>query len=302
MDNEIFYRPTKAIINLEAIRENVKSLRKYLRKETSIIAVVKADGYGHGDVESARTALEAGATMVSVATPDEAVRLRKYGISGDILVMAPSPVAFAKTAAALGITLAVSGVDWLVAIQREEFDRPLKVHMKIDSGMGRTGLRDIKTFCSILEVVEQSEQIILDGVFTHFSSADDGERRGTEEQYERFKEFVDLFPEKPRLVHASNSAATFLYPEYEFDAVRFGIGMYGIPPSEYVSERLPFQLKQSLSIESELVHVKQLEEDSPISYGGTYKTTEAEWIGTIPMGYADGLRRGLKRARCTYRR
>ena len=290
----MFYRPTKAIINLEAIKENVKSLKKYLGNKTSIIAVVKADGYGHGDVESARAALDAGATMVSVATPDEAVRLRKHGISGDILVMAPSPVSFATIAAELGITVAVSGVEWIEAILHEKFKTPLKIHIKIDCGMGRSGLVEANALHAIVEVVEQSEQVILDGVFTQFSCADDGHRSKTEKQYEVFAEFLDMFPEKPRLIHASNSAATFLYPEFALDAVRVGIAMYGIAPSEFVAKRLPFPLKRSLGIESELALVKKLKKDSTISYGATYKVAEDEWIGTIPIGYADGLRRGLR--------
>ena len=113
MPNRKFFRPTKAMINLDAVRDNIKALNDYLGNETSIIAVVKADGYGHGDVEIAQTAIEAGAKMVSVATPDEAVRLREFGISEDILVMGPSPADFAEMALDLNITVAISGVEWL---------------------------------------------------------------------------------------------------------------------------------------------------------------------------------------------
>jgi len=289
-----FYRPTKAIVNLEAIRENVRSLKRYLGNETSIIAVVKADGYGHGSVESARAALEAGAAMVSVATPDEAVELRKHGIDGDILVMATSPVEFAETAASLNITVSIPGLDWLKALRREQLEKPLKVHVKIDCGMGRSGLREQDELQSVFELLEQDEKIVLDGAFMHFSCADEECRSATEEQYERFMALIKLFPKKPRLVHASNSAATLLYPEYALDAVRVGIGLYGIAPSDFVQGRLPFELKRSLTIESELVQVKKMKKDSSISYGATYKTTGEEWIGTLPIGYADGLRRGLR--------
>lgn len=210
--------------------------------------------------------------------------------------MAPSPVIFAKKAAELGITVAVSGVEWLQAAlqNREQFEKPLKIHIEIDCGMGRTGLRDAAALHAIVEVLKQSEQVVLDGVFTHFPCADDGVRSTTEDQYRLFKELVGLLPTRPRLVHAANSAATFLYPEFALDSVRVGIGLYGIAPSEFVAQRLPFQLKRALTIESELAHVKRLKKDSPISYGATYKTAENEWIGTIPMGYADGLRRGLR--------
>ena len=116
MENSIYYRPTQAIVNLDAIRGNIARLQQYLATGTSVIAVVKADGYGHGEVEVARAAFEAGVEMVSVATPDEAVQLRKAGITGDILVMGPSPTAFAKTAAELDITIAVSNAEWLQVV------------------------------------------------------------------------------------------------------------------------------------------------------------------------------------------
>lgn len=296
MESTAYYRPTKARVNLDAIKENIRSLKRHLGTETSIIAVVKANGYGHGDVEIARAVLEAGAEMVSVATPDEAVRLRENGIAGDILVMAPTPITFAKTAARLDITIAVSGDKWLEEVSQvqEQFGNPLKIHMKIDCGMGRVGLRDAQTLHAMVARINQSENIILDGVFTHFPCADNGCQSTTDEQSEVFKEFVALLPEKPRLVHASNSAAALLYSEYAFDAVRFGIGLYGIAPSAYVGANLPFKLQRSLSVESELTYVKELPKGSGVSYGATYKTTTDEWIGTIPIGYADGLRRGLR--------
>ncbi|MBO1910674.1 alanine racemase, partial [Microvirga sp. 3-52] len=112
--------------------------------------------------------------------------------------------------------------------------------------------------------------------------------------YANFMNFVALFPKKPRLVHASNSAATLLYPDYKLDAIRFGIGLYGIAPSEYVGKKLPFALKRALSLETELAHVKRLEKGASVSYGATYQSLDDEWIGTLPIGYADGLRRGLR--------
>jgi alanine racemase len=296
MEDSIHYRPTQAIVDLEAIRTNVRNLKEYLGSETAVIAVVKADGYGHGEVEVAQAAFEAGAEMVSVATPDEAVRLRVAGISGDILVMGPSPLIFAEKAAELGIILMVSSAEWLQSAVdvSKNFVQQLKIHVKVDSGMGRIGLRDAIALQSLISVVNGSKQILLDGIFTHFACADEENPESTKEQFSMFMELVKTLSEKPRLVHVSNSAATLLYPEYALDAVRFGIGLYGISPSEYVGGKLPFGLKRSLRIESELAYVKLLEAGNRISYGGTYETSNAEWIGTIPIGYADGLRRGLR--------
>lgn len=296
MEDSIHYRPTQAIVDLAAIRANVRNLKDYLGSETAVIAVVKADGYGHGEVEVAQAAFEAGAEMVSVATPDEAIRLRMAGISGDILVMGPSPLVFAEKAAELGIILTVSSAEWLQSALdvSEKFMQQLKIHVKIDSGMGRIGLRDEGTLRSLMSVVNSSKQVLLDGIFTHFACADEENTENTEEQFIKFMRLVQTLSEKPRLVHASNSAASLLYPEYALDAVRFGIGLYGIAPSEYVGGKLPFRLERSLRIESELAYVKLLEVGNRISYGGTYVTSSAEWIGTIPIGYADGLRRGLR--------
>lgn len=296
MRNSIHYRPTQVTVNLEAIKTNIRNLNQHAGSLTSVIAVVKANGYGHGDVEVAIAAFEAGVKMVSVATPDEAVRLRMAGISGDILVMGPSPTSFAAKAVELDIIITISTVEWLQATLNycEKFVKPLKIHVKIDSGMGRIGLRDAATLQAIVSIVECSEDVEMDGIFTHFSCADESNQERTEEQFAVFMKLVQALPVKPRLVHASNSAAALLYPEYGLDAVRFGIGLYGIASSGYVAEKLPFPLERSLQIESELVHIKYLEAGTPISYGGTYETTENEWIGTIPIGYADGLRRGLR--------
>ncbi len=296
MERAVCYRPTKANINVKAIKENIRSLQRYLKKETAIIAVVKANGYGHGDVETAQAAFETGAIMVAVATPDEAIALRDKGVKGDILVMAPVPCSFAEVAARLNITVTVADDQWLKDLLeiQTQFTAALKIHVKIDCGMGRVGLRDKKTLQAILDLIAQSNNILLDGVFTHFPCADLDCQKTTQEQYDLFNAFVNLLPTKPRLVHAANSAAALLYPEMGLDAVRFGIGMYGIAPSAYVAKNLPFKLMRPLRLESELTYVKKLPKGSSISYGATYITPEDEWIGTIPIGYADGLRRDLQ--------
>lgn len=290
------YRPTKMLVNLDAIRSTIRKLTEYLPEKTMTIAVVKANGYGHGDVEVALAAFEAGAGMVSVATPDEALRLRERGIKGDILVMGPSPVSFALIAAELGISVTVPDENWLLAVNARNWEvgMVLKVHVKIDSGMGRIGLRDKQSLELVVDTINNSEHFLFEGIFTHFASADEEDATGTRNQFEKFMELVGTLHEKPRLVHASNSAATLLYPEYALDAVRFGISMYGIAPSTYVEGKIPFHLERALTLETELAHVKKVPAGSFISYGATYETTEDEWIGTLPIGYADGLRRGLR--------
>src|SRR5690606_34718864 len=145
----------------------------------------------------------------------------------------------------------------------------------------------------IVEVFEENPRLCLAGAFTHFAHAEEKDSRKTEDQFNRFMELIGKIPQKPPLLHASNSAAALLYPEYALHAVRFGISLYGIAPSPYVEGQLPFELKKAFMLETELAYVKQLEKGSPISYGGTYETEQDEWIGTLPIGYADGLKRGL---------
>lgn len=293
---QMYYRPTKAYVNLHAIQENLMRLKQFLPRHTSVIAVVKADGYGHGEVEVAQAAIEAGARMVSVATPEEALHLRDEGIAADILVMGASPVQFAEEAALRRIQVTVSDAEWLrkaaQIVKGTSF--PLDVHVKIDTGMGRIGLRDEQALREIVGVMEATADIRLAGAFTHFACADEEEFGKTEEQFNRFMELVGKFPQRPPIVHASNSAAALLYPQYALDAVRFGISLYGIAPSPYAAAKMPFELRKAFTLETELVYVKKLEKGSPVSYGGTYETESDEWIGTLPIGYADGLKRGLR--------
>ena len=296
METNTEYRPTKVVVDLNAIRENVKNLKDYLPLDTAVIAVVKADGYGHGEVETARAAFQAGASMVSVATPDEALRLREGGITGDILVMGPSPAAFARIASKLGIHVTATGAEWLRQATRvvDETGQSLKVHVKIDTGMGRIGVRSAEAIREIVEVFNTTDVIELIGAFTHFACADEDDPITTKRQFDTFTKLVESFPVRPSIVHAANSSATFLYPDYALDAVRFGISLYGIAPSAHVESRLPFKLHRALRLETEIAYVKHLEKGNKISYGGTYETAEDEWIGTLPIGYADGLKRGLR--------
>ncbi len=290
------YRPTLASVNLESIQKNIKNLKLHIPKGVHVIAVVKANGYGHGEVEVAKAAINAGVEMIAVATPEEAVLLRREGVTGPILVLGLCPVSFARVAAELDITLTVSSAEWIVAVEKNPWvdSAMLKIHVKIDSGMGRIGLTDVKEIIEFERIVNCSEKIVLDGIYTHFACADESSRITTQEQFDKFMHIVGHLTDKPRLVHACNSAAALLYPELALDAVRFGISMYGIAPSVYVQSKMPFVLERALSLESELMHVKLVQKGKPISYGGTYLTLEDEWIGTLPIGYADGLRRGLR--------
>jgi alanine racemase len=286
-----FYRPTYAEIDLNQIKMNILNLKKHINHSVQVIAVVKANGYGHGDLEVSKAALEAGASMLAVATPDEAIRLRLLGIESPILVLGASPPAFAVIASEHDITITVFQKDWFLHIPT--LPKKLKIHIKIDTGMGRLGVTTESELSLLLQIIHQRPDVLIDGVFTHFATADEENAGQFKRQLAKFKTFLQLFPERPRYIHAANSAASLMHKDSLFDAVRFGISMYGLSPSAYVRDELPFQLGQALSLHTEVVNVKQLTEESTISYGATYTAEKDEWIATLPIGYADGMLRGL---------
>ena len=296
MKTQQFFRPTKAIIDLQAIQQNVKNLKEFLRPNVQIIAVVKANAYGHGDVAVARAALEAGATVLAVATPDEALHIRAHFEEPDILILGASPVSFAPYAAQQRIILTAFADDWIQQAASLLVDEalPLRLHIKIDSGMGRIGIRSEQELLELYQTIQSTDNMELDGIFTHFATADEEDTLHFDQQVQFFEKCLAVIPNKPRLVHASNTAASLVKdPHLQYDAVRFGISMYGLSPSSYVKSILPFHLLPAFSLESELVHVKQIKSGDPVGYGATYVASTDMWIGTIPIGYADGVIRKL---------
>lgn len=296
MKTQQFFRPTKAIIDLQAIQQNVKNLKEFLRPNVQIIAVVKANAYGHGDVAVARAALEAGATVLAVATPDEALHIRAHFEEPDILILGASPVSFAPYAAQQRIILTAFADDWIQQAASLLVDEalPLRLHIKIDSGMGRIGIRSEQELLELYQTIQSTDNMELDGIFTHFATADEEDTIHFDQQVQFFEKCLAVIPNKPRLVHASNTAASLVKdPHLQYDAVRFGISMYGLSPSSYVKSILPFHLLPAFSLESELVHVKQIKSGDPVGYGATYVASTDMWIGTIPIGYADGVIRKL---------
>ncbi|RHW34889.1 alanine racemase [Lysinibacillus yapensis] len=290
MQNNNYFRPTKAIIDLEAIRNNVRRLKEYLKPGVQIIAVVKANAYGHGDVEVAGAAIQSGATMLAVATPDEALHLRQYFHDIDILVLGYAPVSFAPYAASENIILTVYSSDWVEQVNTLALSQPIKVHIKIDTGMGRIGVKRIGDFHNLYQQINSSSNLLVDGVFTHFATADEEDSQYFDYQAAKFEEFISSLPEKPRLVHAANTAAMLMKdPSVYYDAVRFGISMYGLAPSTYVKTKLPFPLEPAFSLETELIEVKKIQPGESVGYGAAFTAEEPSYIGTIPIGYADGI-------------
>ncbi|MGE7091330.1 alanine racemase [Lysinibacillus sp. NPDC048646] len=296
METQQYFRPTKAIVNLQAIQQNVRNLKELLQPNVQVIAVVKANAYGHGDVAVAKAALEAGATMLAVATPDEALHIRAHFEEPDILVLGASPVSFAPYAAQQRIILTTFAREWVQQVSAHIANavNPLRLHIKVDSGMGRIGVRTEEALLDVYHMIQLTNNVELDGIFTHFATADEEDTKYFDSQVQSFEKLISLLPEKPRLVHASNTATSLVKDAHlQFDAVRYGISMYGLSPSSYVDGILPFPLNPAFSLESELVHVKQLKAGESVGYGATFVAPKDMWIGTIPVGYADGVIRKL---------
>ena len=290
-----FYRDTWAEVNLDNIYENIINLKKHLSSQTKLFAVVKANAYGHGDVEVAKVALYAGADYLAVAFLDEALALRKKGISAPILVLGATRPESAKIASEERITLTVFQDDWLQQAKSHLQDEDiLFVHVKCDSGMGRLGIRSRIEFETIESTLREDSRFVFEGIYTHFATADSLNEDYYHKQLGAFQEMLSWLKSKPQLIHASNSAASLRFPEATFNAVRMGIAMYGLTPSVEMEGLLPFPLRPALSLKTRIVNVKELKKGESVSYGATYTAMENEWIATLPIGYADGWIRKLQ--------
>lgn len=293
METQPFYRDTWAEVDLDAIRENVTAFRHHLHKETKVMAVVKANAYGHGAVEVASVALEAGADYLAVALLDEAIQLRMAGITAPILVMGWVRPSDASLAEKYNVALTFFQKEWLEKVLETNITK-LNLHLKFDTGMSRLGLRNKREAEAILDILNKHKSLKLEGVYTHFATADDMNSQFFHTQQERFRHWLTWLRERgvyPSVIHISNSAGATRLPNDSYSFIRLGISMYGLKPSDDIDP--PFELKPAFSLHSQLVHVKELMPGDTISYGATYTVKEREWIGTVPIGYADGWIRRL---------
>jgi alanine racemase len=287
-------RPTWVDINLDALGHNVRHLKEIVGPDVHLLAVVKANAYGHGSVAAASTALLNGAHMLGVATLNEAIELRENGIDAPILILGYTPVWAAHQALLHNITPTLYDAEVAHAFNRaaHELNRTIPVHIKIDTGMGRLGLLPNQVG-SFFRSIAGFKMLEIQGVFTHFSVADDPEKDDyTRMQIARFKEVLGMLRATGMnftYVHAANSAATLRFPEAHFDMVRPGIAMYGLDPSP--GAPLPREFRRVLSWKTTIAQVKALPDGSNVSYGNTYQTKGQQRIAVIPVGYADGFRR-----------
>ncbi|MGE6257928.1 alanine racemase [Heyndrickxia sporothermodurans] len=290
-----FFRDTWVEINLDHLKENINLIKNHLPSGMKIFAVVKANAYGHGDVQIGRAALQTGAYGLAVAFLDEAISLRKKGIESPILVLGASRASDVQVAAKYGISLTVFQKEWLEEAARYLLpEDKLQVHVKCDTGMGRIGVREISELKEIEKFLHQTECFQFEGMFTHFATADEIDESYFNQQLGRFKEMVAALSKKPPLIHCANSATSLRFDQTEYNAVRYGIAMYGLSPSEEMKNILPFPLHEVFSLHTRITHIKTIQLGEGVSYGSVYKAKEEEWIATLPIGYADGWIRKLQ--------
>ncbi|WP_028457864.1 alanine racemase [Chloroflexus sp. Y-396-1] len=284
-------RPTWVHLDLTAISDNVRALRTHAG--VPLMVVLKGDGYGHGAARVARAALWAGAEMLAVATLGEGRALRAQGIHAPILVLGYTPPWQVAEAIHLDLMITLFDGDTAQALSNAatEIRRPARVHVEVDTGMARLGLApaEVAPFLTWLRDLPAIEVVAL---YTHFARADEADPTPTEQQLARFQTLITELTAaglRPPLIHAANSAATLRFPASHFDMVRPGLACYGLAPGAAVP-LLP-GMRPALSFYSEVAQVKEHPPGAPISYGGTFITARPSRIATIPVGYADGLRR-----------
>jgi len=294
-DKNVFYRDTWAEIDLDALYSNISQIREYLPENTKIFAAVKANAYGHGDIPTAKTVLAAGVHGLAVAFLDEALAIRKAGIKAPILVLGAARAEDAGIAAVHHISLTVFQLDWIKEAEKViPPDCRLRVHIKCDTGMGRIGVTEENELRQIDAFLCQSNSFILDGIFTHFATADQLDETYYNKQLSRFKYFLSCLETHPPYIHAANSAAALCHKDSLFNTARIGIAMYGLSPSDEIKDLLPFKRQEVFSLHTKIVHVKKLQAGEKVGYGADYTAKQDEWIATLPIGYADGWIRKLR--------
>lgn len=295
-----FYRDTYAHVSLQTIKYNIQRIRASLPEHVQMVATVKANGYGHGAYEVGQTALAAGVSFLSVALLDEAIALRNKGIQAPILILGPIRPEDIGIASAYDLHLTVPSVEWLQKAMQYPVQEKLQLHIKMDTGMHRLGLANLAQLEQVLTILASRPELCFSGIFTHFATADELSTPFYEEQMQRFLSYVSWLKEHnicPQWIHCSNSGGTLRFDkELPFNLVRVGILMYGLEPSNEMEGMIPEGIQPALSLYSCLTQVKKVQKGEHISYGYTYEAAADEWIGTVPIGYADGWCRALQGA------
>ena len=294
-----FYRPVWAKVNLNNIKDNLRFIKTIIPKSTKIMAVVKANGYGHGSIEVAKAAIKAGVERLGVASVEEALELINNNIKAPMHLLSEPPISSVKiivknATIKNSIISTVYTKIFAKALSEEAHNQNKKclVHVKVDTGMHRVGI-STKNTISLVKYISSLPNIEIEGLFTHFACADDPENAYTLLQLRRFIELKETLKKnnlKFKIYHCANSAAMLNFSQTHLDMVRIGIAMYGLRPSE---KTFSPKLKPALSLKAKISYLKEIEKGEGISYGLTLKTNKKSLIATVPIGYADGYPRQL---------
>jgi len=293
--SDVLPRPAWAEIDLGAVRRNVSRIGEKLNQNTQFMAVVKANAYGHGDVGVARAALDAGATWLGVILVDEGLRLREAGIEAPILLLHEAPVERVDEALANELTpclFSEKGL-WALGEAADRAHRPVRAHLKIDTGMNRLGvpMDHVEDFARALA---KEPRVEIEAIYSHFAFADDPKNRFIREQLSRFNDATETLKQlgiEPAFRHMANSAAAITLPDAHFDMARVGIAMYGLSPGPKLDGII--DLDPVMTLKARAAMVKRVPAGEGVSYGLRYKLEKPGTIVSIPLGYADGWPRAL---------
>lgn len=286
-----------AQIDLDAMAHNLKELKSIKDPKAEMMAVIKADGYGHGAVPISKTLIDNGIDRFGVAIVEEGIALRKSGAQIPILIFGYTPTEQLDQVIHYDLIQTVFKEEVALALEKRAraLEKIVKIHIKIDTGMGRVGFMPNKETLNCMKRIQELPHIQIEGIYTHFAKADESDKSFTYSQLNTFNEFLNLLEDEGihiPIKHASNSAGVMVFGEAHFQLIRAGISLYGLYPSDEVDQR-SIQLQPALSLKSHIVFIKEVEKNTPIGYGGTYLTPERSIIATIPVGYGDGYPRLL---------
>ena len=282
-----FTYPNVRRIDLRALRGNLTAVRRLLPAGTRVLAVLKADAYGHGMLPSAHAVCEAGADMIGVAAADEGIALREGGVTLPVLVLGPAMRQSAGEAVKHGLTMTVCSPDMVAWLEEAaaKAGKTVDVHLKIDTGMNRIGCRNEEEVAAMLQALDNAPHVRLTGAFTHFADADGDDDSFTKAQLARFTELAAMLPEGV-IRHCANSAAALRLPEAALDMVRVGLALYGYAPVE-----TDVQLERCMTWETDVTFVKDIQPGESVSYGCTFTADRTMRAATIACGYGDGYHR-----------
>lgn len=289
-------RPAWVEINLAAIRHNLQEVRRLVGPTVDIMAVIKAEAYGHGAIPVAKAAIAAGASWLGVAMPEEGIALREAGLTTPILIFGPIQPNQVIPVVKHDLTAAVCNIESAIALSEEAVrtGKTAKAHLKVDSGMGRVGIGP-EAAIEFMRKLRELPGLQVSGIFSHMATADEKDKSYAKHQIQIFSSVITnlktagLLPEK---AHLANSAGIMELPESHFNMVRAGIMLYGLYPSNEV-DRQKAKLEPVLSLKAKVTFIKRVPKGTGISYGQKYHTGQESTIATIPIGYADGWSRML---------